>query len=164
MAFRLLKMQAWISWIVFNQLFSDALHQRPRCSAGEADLELGQIKGFHQPKDGTWKRLYHMTGWKLQPPGIRVSTQLLNMNMMIRIYVEMIEIETISKHLKFAEHALPCAGSDCVSLPRYLCDLHHGWVGGQVGQVGQVDDTGDPVGVERYLAGRTWKDGGTKEK
>ena len=67
MAFRLLQMQAWISWIVFNQLFSDALHQRPRCSAGEADLELGQIKGFHQPKDGTWKRLYHMTGWKLQP-------------------------------------------------------------------------------------------------
>ena len=85
------------------------------------------------------------------------------MNMMIRIYVEMIEIETISKHLKFAEHALPCAGSDRVSLPRYLCDLHHGWAGGQVGQVGQVDDTGDPVGVERYLAGRTWKDGGTKE-
>ena len=92
MAFRLLKMQAWISWIVFYELFSDAIHQRPRCSAGEADLELGQIKGFHQPKDGTWKRLYHMTGWKLQPPGIRVSTScscnsnlVMKMNMMIRI-------------------------------------------------------------------------------
>ncbi len=38
--------------------------------------------------------------------------------------------------LKLAEHALLCrAGSDRVSLPRYLCDLPHGWAGGQVGQV-----------------------------